>query len=440
MDKLNATGGVEPLIRSLSRYSERVLLVLSNKGDVTAQSKNRPSFDFGKAVERAWYKTSYQAPLVSRRFEFDVERAIFLTVLHRLFASGSDRACDKWRRDYVIEGIDSLGLHHLYRAMAFLGEALEDQSDAAAFAPRCTKDVIEEEIFLLIGTCLPGSILFFDTTSIYFEGKGGETIGKRGHSKDHRPDLKQIVVGAVVDDGGRPICCEMRPGNTADVKTLIPIADRLRKRFHIHRFCIVADRGMISADTMKQLEDPERSLPYILGARMRKVNKIKRDVLSRSGRYKEVYPEGSKSKDPAPLKVKEVRTGGLRYIVCLNAKQARKDAADRQVIVDALQERINSGPKAMIGNKGYRKYLKVARGSFTIDKKKVQEDNRFDGKWVLKTNTDLSPQQVALKYKQLWHVEHVFRDLKNILETRPVFINVMRLFEAMCSAVFFPWL
>jgi hypothetical protein len=423
MDKLNATGGVEPLIRSLSRYSEKVVLVLSNKGDVTAQSRK-----IGPALilERLWkelgIRQAIKRLLVNRRFEFDVERAIFLTVLHRLFASGSDRACDKWRRDYVIEGIDSLALHHLYRAMAFLGEALEDQSDATAFAPRCTKDIIEEEIFFAHRDLFTGlDLVFFDTTSIYFEGKGGETIGQRGHSKDHRPDLKQMVVGAVVDDSGRPICCEMWPGNTADVKTLIPIADRLRKRFHIYRFCIVADRGMISAETMKQLEDPERSLPYILGARMRKVNKIKRDVLSRSGRYKEIYPEGSKSKDPAPLKVKEVWTGGQRYIVCLNAKQARKDVADRQIIVDALQERINSGPKAMIGNNGYRKYLKVARGSFTIDKKKVQEDKRFDGKWVLKTNTDLSPQQVALKYKQLWHVEHVFRDLKNILETRPVF-------------------
>ena len=154
---------------------------------------------------------------------------------------------------------------------------------------------------------------------------------------------------------------------------------------------------------------------------MRKVNKIKRDILSRGGRYKEVYPEGIKSKDPASLKVKEVWTGGQRYIICLNTKQARKDAADRKAILDSLHQRIKSGPKATIGNKGYRKFLKVTGSSITIDKKKVQEEARLDGKWVLKTNTDLEPEQVALKYKELWQVEHVFRDLKSILETRHVY-------------------
>jgi len=100
--------------------------------------------------------------------------------------------------------------------------------------------------------------------------------------------LNQMVVGAVIDDNGKPICCEMWPGNTADVKSMIPVVDRVRSRFAIKRFCIVADRGMISNDTMQQLEDPVRNIPYILGARLRKLNEIKPDVLSRTGRYKEV--------------------------------------------------------------------------------------------------------------------------------------------------------
>jgi hypothetical protein len=362
MDRLNAKGGIEPLVRSLSRYSEKVLLVLSNKADVTAESKKiGPALIFERLWKELGIGQAIKRLLRNRKFEFDVERALFLTVLHRLFVSGSDRACEKWRRDYVINGVDSLALHHLYRAMAFLGEEVEDQSDATPFAPRCIKDLIEEHIFFAHRDLFTGlDLVFFDTTSIYFEGEGGETIGKRGHSKDHRPDLKQMVVGAVLDDSGRPICCEMWPGNTADVKSLIPIADRLRKRFHIHRFCIVADRGMISAETMEALEAPDRNLPYILGTRMRKVNKIKRDVLSRGGRYKEVHPEGVRSNDPAPLRVKEVFLDGNRYIVCLNTKQARKDAAGREAILDNLEQRIKKGPKAMIGNKGYRKYLRRA--------------------------------------------------------------------------------
>ena len=92
-------------------------------------------------------------------------------------------------------------------------------------------------------------------TIIYFEGRGGDSIGQRGFSKDHRPDLSQMVVGAIIDDKGRPICCEMWPGNTTDVKTLIPVTDRIRERFGISRFCVVADRGMISDNTIKEFEN-----------------------------------------------------------------------------------------------------------------------------------------------------------------------------------------
>ena len=117
------------------------------------------------------------------------------------------------------------------------------------------KDLIEEELFFRTRNLFSSlDLVFFDTTSIYFEGEGGETLGKRGHTKDHRPDLKQMVVGAVIDNEGRPICCELWPGNTADVKSLVPVVDRLRKRFSLGRVCVVADRGMISQDTIEELE------------------------------------------------------------------------------------------------------------------------------------------------------------------------------------------
>ena len=423
MDKLHAKGSIETLVRSLSRFSEKVLLILSNKSDVSASGKKiGPVLIFERLWKELGIKKVIKDLLAHRKFEFDVERAIFLTVLHRLFTSGSDRACEKWRRDYAIEGVEDLDLHHLYRAMTFLGEEVTDQKDRTPFSPRCTKDLIEEGIFFERRDLFTGlDFVFFDTTSIYFEGSGGETIGQKGHSKDHRPDLNQMVVGAVIDDSGKPVCCEMWPGNTTDVKTLIPVIDRIRNRFSISQFCIVADRGIISAETLRELEDPQRNIPYIFGARMRKVTEVKRDVLSRQGRYREVYPEGISSKDPASLKVKEVCINDNRYIVCLNTKQARKDAKDRQALVKSLKEKIKKGPKKLVGNKGYRKYLKIKRDSVTIDQDKIELDSRFDGKWVLKTNTDLSAEQVALKYKELWQVEQVFRDIKSILETRPVF-------------------
>lgn len=262
------------------------------------------------AYGTSWALNRLSRGLRNRKFEFDVERAIFLTVLHRLFASGSDKSCERWRRDYAIEEVESLQLHHLYRAMAFLGEALKDQTEVLPFSPRCIKDEIEEYIFASHRDLFSGlDLVFFDTTSIYFEGNGGQSLGRYAHSKDHRPDLKQMVVGAVIDDNGRPICCEMWPGNTADVKTLIPIADRLRERFHVGRFYLVADRGMISAETIKELESSKRKLPYILGARMKKLSSIKPDRMGRR-RRSILSAQSTRPRLAAPNRLRSARSVG----------------------------------------------------------------------------------------------------------------------------------
>jgi len=421
LDQLQKKDRIDTLIRSLSRYSEKVLFILSGKSDVSASAKKiGPALIFERLWEGLGIKKVIRGLLSERKFEFDMERAVFLTALHRLFASGSDRSCDKWHRDYVVEGAEGLSLHHLYRAMTFLGEEIEDQRSRTPFAPRCIKDLIEEEMFFERRDLFTGlDLVFFDTTSIYFEGEGGETLGQKGHSRDRRSDLNQMVVGAVIDSKGKPVCCEMWPGNTADVNTLLPEIERLRTRFHIGRFCIVADRGMISEETIKELE--KMDVPYILGTRMRKVNEIKEEVLSRPGRYRDLRSEGECSKDPAPLKVKEVSVNGSRYILCLNPKEARKDAFDRQAIIDSLQEKIKTNPKGLIGNRGYRRYLKIDRDSMSLDSDKIEYESKFDGKWVLLTNTNFSAGQVALKYKELWQVEQVFKDVKSVLETRPVY-------------------
>lgn len=127
------------------------------------------------------------------------------------------------------------------------------------------------------------------------------------------------------------------------------------------------------------------------------------------------------SKDPSPLKVKEVDVGGHRYIVCLNDDQAKKDAGDREAILESLRQKLTQGDKALVGNKGYRKYLTGRGAGFAIDEEKVKFESRFDGKWVLRTNTHLPAADVALKYKELWQVEDIFRSTKSILETRPIY-------------------
>ena len=427
LDQLQQSGQLDALLVSGARLAQSVLLLSAHvKGQLPTITTRRigPALVF----QRLWQQTGCQRIveqlLDGRRFEFDVERAIFLTVLHRLFAPGSDRAADKWRTDYQIDGCDVLQLHHLYRAMAWLGEELplDQQKGKTPFAPRCTKDRIEEGLFAHRRDLFTDlQLVFFDTTSIDFEGEGGQDIGQRGFSKDHRPDLYQMVVGAVFDGQGRPICCELWPGNTTDVTTLIPVVDRLRSRFGVRRVCVVADRGMISRETIEALERDERGWQYILGARMRSQNEVKDEVLSRAGRDRVVHPRRVQSDDPSPLKVKEVWVDARRYVVCLNEDEARKDAADREAVVAALREQLRSGDKLLVGNKGYRRYLSGGPSHFRIDEAKVAGDARYDGKWVLRTNTDLDSAEVALQYKQLWMVEQWCRSCKTLLQTRPIF-------------------
>ncbi len=429
LDVLQATGKIDAMLSSCARFAETVSVLDAHKRGKLPPAetvKIGPPLVF----ERLWRQLGIPEVigqlLAGRKYEFDVERAIFLTVLHRLMVSGSDRAAEQWARGYAIDGIEEMELHHLYRAMAWLGEPLASGGQVAAtpFAPRCTKDLIEEALFARRRDLFSGlQLVFFDTTSIYFEGEGGSTIGAHGHSKDHRPDLKQMVVGAVLDGQGNPICCELWPGNTTDVKTLVPIVDRLTKTFGISRICIVADRGMISKQTLAELQKSVRDVRYILGARMRAVKEIRDVVLSDDSPYEEVHGPKETSKDPSPLAVKEVTVASRRYVVCRNADQARKDRADRKAIVASLREQLKRGDKSLVGNKGYRKYLKTPQSGrqFAIDEEKIEAEAKYDGLWVLQSDLDLCARDLALRYKDLWMVESIFRTIKSILSNRPVY-------------------
>src|SRR5713101_806421 len=428
LDQLQSSGQVDALLGSGARFAQKVLLLTEHQRGrlpVVRVGRIGPALVFERLWEQTGCREVIEQLLEGRRFEFAVERAVLLTVLHRLFAPGSDRAADKWKADYRINGCAELQLHQLYRAMAWLGEELPDEAQATRtpFAPRCTMDLIEERLFARRRDLFTQvEVVFFDTTSIYFEGAGGETLGCYGHSKDHRPDEKQMIVGAVLDGDGRPLCCELWPGNTTDVTTLMPILDRLRRRFDVRRVCIVADRGMIRRETVEDLE--QQGWPYILGARMRAQKEVKAEVLPRAeaGRWRVVHPKSPDSKDPAPLKVKEIWIEDRRYVVCLNEDEAAADRVGRETIVTALREQLRRGDKALVGNKGYRRYLKrEGEGRFAVDEAKIVEEARYDGKWVLRTNTNISTADVAIQFKRLWMVEQWFRSCKSLLETRPIY-------------------
>ena len=428
LDELREQGRLDGLLRSGAKFSQAVLLLTAQqKGELPVISTTRlgPELIFQRLWSELKIPHVLEGLLGGRRFEFPVERAVFLTVMHRLFHSGSDRSCMVWKEDYHLPGTESLQLHQLYRAMAWLGEPLagDDQDGATPFAPRCIKDQIEEGLFHRRRDLFSElALVFYDTTSIYFEGRGGESLGQYGHSKDHRPDRLQMVMGVVLDGHGRPLCCELWPGNTTDVKTLLPIVDRLRKRFAIGSVCVVADRGMISQNTIEQLQSQERGVHYVLGARLRSVKEIREKVLSHPGRYREVRGPKNKSDDPAPLQVKNVWIDGRRYVVCLNVDQAKKDRADREAIVATLAEQLKRGDKSLVGNRGYRKYLKGGATHFEIDRRKIKTEARYDGKWVLRSDLDdFSAEDIGLGYKQLWMVEDCIRSIKSILETRPIY-------------------
>jgi len=278
LDQLLAEGRLDALVQSLARFSEKLaVLGAQARGEGVAARSSRigPALIFQRLWEACSIDQVLERLLRERRFEFPVERAIFLTVLHRLVSPGSDRAAEKWKDDYTIPGSGALELHQLYRAMAWLGEEL--------FAQR--RDLFS-----------PLDLVFFDTTSIYFEGEGGQSIGQRGHSQDHRPDLKQMV-------------------------------------------------------------------------------------------------------------------GGVRM----------RSSTEAKAVVTAPREALRQGDKSLVGNRGYRKFLRSGGQQFAVDEDKVSEEARYDGKWVLTTNTDLAAREVALKYKQLWMVEAVFRSMKSLLDTRPIF-------------------
>jgi hypothetical protein len=424
-EAVTASGTRERLASSVARYAERALVLsqieAGNPAGLACRRIGAPLL-FGRLWEETGCRAAMEDLLAGRAFEFPIERAILAIVLHRIRVSGSDRACEKGLADYDIPGVDGLALHHFYRAMAWLGEELgaDEQGGATPLAPRTVKDLIEERLFERRRDLFSElSVVFMETTSLSFTGAGGESLGERGYSKDHRPELMQMIVGVVIDAEGRPICSEMGPGNTADVSVLVPVLDRLRSRFAIGRICGVADRGMICAPTIAALE--ERGLEYVLGARERTDSLVRTVVLADERPFTPLCIPRAGGEE-TQLFIKEVQVEGRRYIVCRNEAEAEKDAADRAAIVAALDQQLKRGDKALIGNSAYRRYLRTTSDAraFEIDPGKLAEEARSDGLFVLRTNARITPLQAVLRYRDLIQVEQLFRTAKALMRTRPI--------------------
>jgi hypothetical protein len=363
-----------------------------------------------------------------RRFTTDVERVLFALVANRALDPCSKLAAAEWAScDIHIPGLAGMDEDQAYRAMDLLIEA-----DAQA--------KVQEAVFFACADLLnlEVDLLFFDTTSTYFEcdepesGEGAFRVF--GHSKDHRPDLPQIVIGLAVTREGIPVRVWCWPGNTSDMSVIKEVKDDLRG-WRLGRVVTVVDRGFSSDENLRYLT--RAGGHWIAGERMRDGSPDAAAALSRQGRYQTVRDN---------LRVKEVRVGegdaATRFIICHNPAEAERERTQREDTIDRLQaelERIavqRSKAKsqkaravhtraecALRDHPALGRYLRQTKtGRLLIDRAKVKAEERLDGKFLLSTSDpDLSAEDVALGYKNLLEAERGFRDLKTTIELRPVF-------------------
>jgi hypothetical protein len=404
-DQLVADGTLDGLLTSLARFSARLRVVerVRTEGLRAHQARTwGPALVFGRLWDQQGLPDILQRLAAGRRFTFGVERACFALALQRLCAPGSDRQGAAWLATVQAPGLGELELQHLYRtAGGFLAPVRADL-EVALFAQ--DRDLFTQTL----------DLVFIDTTSVFIWRDTETSLRRRGHSRDRRPDQPQVLLCVAVDRRGWPVAWDILPGNTADKTAFRALIARLRTRFRIGRVLVVADRGMIAAGTIALLTE-HRTAPFdfILGCKLRRDKEVATEVLGRPGRFQPVAPN---------LEVKEVWVGDHRYVVCRNPEEALRDAATRAAILAHLETTLRTqGPKAVIGNKGFARFLTIQKKSVAINPAAIEADARLDGKFVLRTNTDLPAAEVATAYKSLWRVERTFREEKSTLEVRPVY-------------------
>jgi hypothetical protein len=402
LDQASASGQLDRLVAGLARFSEHLRVVAVEREGALA-ARTAKSWGAALVFGRLWACQGLPGILgrlaAHRKFGFDVERIIFALALQRLMAPGSDRQGAGWLETVEAPGLEAIRLHQMYRTVAALAELRED---------------LERELFLADRDLFSGGLdlVCIDTTYVYREHEHDGALRRRGYSRDKRPDLLQFVVCLAVDRRGWPVAWEVFPGNTADRPAFEAMVAKLRERFCIGRVCVVADRGMIARDTLAYLTGHDTPWDYILGCRLRGDKAVRDIVLADPGPFRRLT-DG--------LEVKDVRLGERRYVVCRNPAEAERDARMREGIVERLRATLSHGPKAVVGNRGFARFLTLDKGAVAIDAAAIEGDARFDGIFVLRTNTEHPADEVARLYKGLWRVERAFREVKSTLEIRPIY-------------------
>jgi transposase len=415
---------LERLMKSIGRVLDPAQPVAADDVVVVDSRPLGGAFLLDQLWRRLRVDATVRAMLAGRKFDPGIERVLFALVANRALEPLSKLAGTAWIRERVaVDGLSDVDEDTCYRAMDWLLE-IEDELATAVYWS--VADLLDLEV----------DLLFFDTTSTYFESDGDDvtaedgerTVGFRtfGHSKDSRPDLPQVIIGMAVTRTGIPIRVWTWPGNTNDSALIREVRDDLRA-WKLSRVVWVADRGFTSAENRRYLQ--RAGGHYILGEKLRGESAEAAAALARPGRFHTVA---------ANLRVKEVviddGTMRDRFVICHNPEQAERDQAVRQAIVQQL-ERVIADSDALTAAKreevacrlhekpALRKWLRVtAGGRLRIDQAKIHAEERFDGKFLLRTSDPtLSAEDVALGYKQLLEVERGWRDMKSTLDLRPVF-------------------
>ncbi len=373
--------------------------------------------------------------LKGRRLDDTAERVLFGLVANRALAPSSKLAAARWiSEDVLVTGLPATTDDACYRAMDWLLE-IRDQLERKVFDQ--VADLLNLEV----------DLLFFDTTSTYFEteeadepvardkngspvtsgddAEDGKEAGFRtwGKSKDHRDDLPQVVIGMAVTRNGIPVRVWCWPGNTADSALIRQVKDDMRD-WSLPKVIWVADRGFTSAENRRYLRKGGGS--YIIGEKLRSGSAEAGAALSRQGRYKDVAGN---------LKVKEVKIAGdERFVICFSPEAAERDAAVRTRMIAQLEEAIKDSDqlskdkraelRGVISTKpGLNRYLRVTpSGLLRTDAAKAKAEENLDGKYLLRTaDPKLSAEDIAVGYKQLLEVERGWRDMKQVIDLRPVY-------------------
>jgi len=417
------------LANSLTRLLDPQERLVASATEELSFVESRPmggSFVLDQLWRRLDIDVTLRRLLVGRKLDPRVERVLFALVANRALEPLSKLAATQWVSERVaISDLDEVDDDTCYRAMDWLLAVEEPLAEAVYFA---VADLLDLEV----------DLLFFDTTSTYFEIEGGDTetdaekgevrVGFRtyGHSKDHRPDLPQVVIGMAVTRTGIPIRVWTWPGNSSDSALIRQVRDDLRG-WKLSRVVWVADRGFTSAENRRYLQ--RAGGHYVLGEKLRGDSAEAAMALVRPGRYHTVAGN---------LRVKEVvvddGTMRDRFVICHNPEQAERDRAVREALVARLEaeiaesdalpaERRDEVACRLHARPAVRKWLRVTPGGrLRIDRAAIEAEARLDGKFLLRTSDPtLSAEDVALAYKQLIQVERGWRDMKSTLDLRPVF-------------------